>query len=73
MNLHTVLFGFWNTNSPGANLDRTATPKGWNTGMYSINLTSHLERSALNHSYGYASAADRPICFARLPQKSKSL
>ncbi len=28
--------------------------------------------SRLTHSYGYASATDRPNCFASLPQKSKS-
>jgi len=27
-------------------------------------LASHFERSTLNHSYGYASAADRPNCLA---------
>jgi len=36
------------------------------------NLASHLERSPLIHSYGYASAGDRPTCFANLPIKSKS-
>jgi len=35
-----------------------------------INLTSHLERSTLNHSYGYASAVDRPTCFVTLARKS---
>ena len=30
------------------------------------NLASHLERSTLNHSYGYASAVDRPSRFASL-------
>ncbi len=48
VNLHSVLFGFWNI------------------------LASHLERPALKRSYGYASAADRPTCFASLPQNSKS-
>jgi hypothetical protein len=28
------------------------------------NLASHFDRSPLNHSYGYASAGDRPNCFA---------
>ncbi len=28
------------------------------------NLALHLERSPLNHSDGYASAGDRPICLA---------
>jgi len=35
-------------------------------------LASHLGRSPLIHSYGYASAGDRPTCFASLPQNSKS-
>ena len=35
-------------------------------------LASHLERPPLIHSYGYASAGDRPTCFASLPIKSKS-
>ena len=35
-------------------------------------LASHLERSPLIHSYDYASAGDRPTCFASLPIKSKS-
>jgi len=35
-------------------------------------LASHLERSLLIHSYGYASAGDRPTCIANLPLKSKS-
>ena len=29
------------------------------------NLALHLERSPLKHSYGYASAGDRPTCLAR--------
>jgi hypothetical protein len=29
------------------------------------NLALHLGRSLLNHSYGYASAGDRPTCLAR--------
>ena len=33
---------------------------------------SHLERSPLIHSYGYASAGNRPTCLANLPLKSKS-
>jgi hypothetical protein len=28
------------------------------------NLALHLKRSLLNHSYGYASAGDRPTCLA---------
>ena len=35
-------------------------------------LASHLERSAVNNIHGYASAADRPTCFASLPQNAKS-
>ena len=31
---------------------------------FRTNLALHLERSPLNHSYGYASADDRPSCFA---------
>ena len=31
---------------------------------FRLNLPSHLERSSLSHSYGYASADDRPTCFA---------
>jgi hypothetical protein len=31
---------------------------------FSKNLASHFDRSPLNHSYGYASAGDRPNCFA---------
>jgi hypothetical protein len=31
---------------------------------YRANLASHIARSSLNHSYGYASADDRTICFA---------
>ena len=30
------------------------------------NLASQLERSTLNHSYGYAFAVDRSSCFASL-------
>ncbi len=30
------------------------------------NLASHLERSTLKHSYGYAPAVDRPTCLASL-------
>jgi len=29
-----------------------------------VNLTSHLGRSSLSRSFGYASADDRPSCFA---------
>lgn len=32
------------------------------------NLAAHLERSPLNHSDGYGPVADRPTCFASLPQ-----
>jgi hypothetical protein len=42
--------------------------KGWQYGLplfgFRPNLASHFERSTLNHSYGYASAADRPNCLA---------
>jgi len=31
------------------------------------NLTANLDRSPLIRSYGYASAGDRPILFARIP------
>jgi len=31
---------------------------------FSKNLASQFDRSPLNHSYGYASAGDRPNCFA---------
>ena len=34
-------------------------------------LASHLGRSALKHSVDYASAADRPTCFARSTQNSE--
>jgi hypothetical protein len=36
------------------------------------NLASQLGRSPLMHSYGYASAGDRPTCFASLPINPKS-
>lgn len=36
------------------------------------NLASHLERFPSIHSFGCASAGDRPTCFASLPKKSKS-
>jgi hypothetical protein len=39
---------------------------------FMTNLASHLERSPLIHSYGYASAGDRSTCFASLTIKSKS-
>jgi hypothetical protein len=35
-------------------------------------LAVQLAQSSLNHSYGYASADDCTICFARLPQNSGS-
>ncbi len=35
-------------------------------------LALHLGRSPLTHSYGYGSAADQPICFARATQDSES-
>ena len=38
---------------------------------YWANLSSHPERSPLNHSYGYASAHDRPACIDRLNQYPK--
>jgi hypothetical protein len=31
------------------------------------NLVANLDRSPLIHSYGYASAGDRPTLFARFP------
>jgi hypothetical protein len=31
------------------------------------NLASNIDRSPLIHSYGYASAGDQPILFARFP------
>lgn len=34
-------------------------------------LASHLARSLLKRSYGYASASDRTSCLASLPLKSK--
>jgi len=49
-----------------------ASPEGVSLMDETNNLASHLERSPLIHSYGYASAGDRPSCFARLPLKSKS-
>ena len=56
------------TNPPGADLDRTAIPKGCVPGMARIkNLASNPERSPLMRSYGYASAGDRPALFARSP------
>jgi hypothetical protein len=42
--------------------------KGWQYGLplfgFRPNLALHFERSTLKHSYGYASAADRPNCLA---------
>ncbi len=35
-------------------------------------LPSHFERSTLNHSYGYASSADRPNCLASFTLNSES-
>ena len=37
------------------------------------NLASHLGRSSLSHSYGYASTDDRPTCFASLTQNSDKI
>jgi len=37
------------------------------------NLALHLGRSPLNHSYGYASADDRPTCFAGLTRNSDKI
>lgn len=37
---------------------------------YRNNLASHPERSTLNHSCGYASAANHPTCLASLYQNS---
>ena len=34
------------------------------------NLASHLERSPLKRSYGYAPAADRPTCFCQLAPRN---
>jgi hypothetical protein len=36
----------------------------WPLFGFRTKLASHFERSTLNHSYGYASAADRPNCLA---------
>ncbi len=36
-------------------------------------LALHLDRSFLRHSYSYASADDRPICFARATQDSDKI
>jgi hypothetical protein len=49
-----------------------ASPEGVSLIDETNNLASHLERSPLIHSYGYASAGDRPTCFASLSLKSKS-
>jgi hypothetical protein len=42
--------------------------KRWRCGVhlfgFRTNLALHFERSTLNHSYGYASAAGRPNCLA---------
>ena len=35
------------------------------------NLALHFERSALSHSYGYASAAGRPNCLASFALKTE--
>jgi len=48
------------------------SPEGVSLMDETNNLASHLERSPLIHSYGYASARNRPSCFASLPLKSKS-
>jgi hypothetical protein len=48
------------------------SPEGVSLMDETNNLASHLERSPLIHSYGYASAGDRPTCFASLPTNSKS-
>jgi hypothetical protein len=49
--------------------------KGWQYGLPLFGFTTILalqfERSTLNHSYGYAFAADRPNClasFALIPE-----
>jgi hypothetical protein len=34
---------------------------------FRINLAANLDRSPLIHSYGYASAGDRPTLFAKFP------
>jgi hypothetical protein len=49
-----------------------ASPEGVSLMDETNNLASHLERSLLVHSFGYASAGDRPTCFASFPLKSKS-
>jgi len=48
------------------------SPEGVSLMDETNNLASHLERSPLVHSYGYASTGDRPTCFASLPINSKS-
>jgi hypothetical protein len=68
--LHVVLFGFMNNILSGTKY--RASPKGVSLMEETNNLASHLERPPLIHSYGYASAGDRPTCFAILPIKSKS-
>ena len=83
INLHTVRFGFWNNLSsqfePSAFHLRSAVllrsmaqdiayPVCPFAGA-KLHWTFALVRPT--HSGGYASAADHPTCFARLPQKSK--
>jgi hypothetical protein len=50
--------------------------KDWGYGLslfgFRTNLASHFERSTLNHSYGYASSADRPNCLASFALNSES-
>jgi hypothetical protein len=51
--------------------------KDWGYGLplfgFRTNLASHFERSTLNHSYGYASAADRPNCLASFALNSDKI
>ena len=48
----------------------------WGYGLhlfgFRTNLASHFERPTLNHSYGYASSADRPNCLASFALNSES-
>jgi len=40
---------------------------------FKLNLALHLERSPLRYSYGYATAGDRPSCFASFTLIPESL
>jgi hypothetical protein len=68
--LQFVLFGFMNNILSGTKY--RASPEGVSLMEEANSLASHLERSPLIHSYGYASAGDRPTCIASMPLKSKS-